>query len=146
CALLGCRFLVSVCVCLGWASTLGGRRSRLCFTSGCGLPGLIVVVLMSLVFVMRRLVCGLAHRHLRGDRRRAPGLVQDTQGLGSAFPRSRILHPHRPQDDPPQGNENKQEQRLPVHRLPPFCGGCGASETAPSGSPIKRSTSATALW
>src|SRR5215475_10083645 len=168
CAMLVCIVLVSMRVWLGCAGPLCCRRGRwrfaLCVCLGrrrscsCSRSGLVVVVRMrcstplggvllvrmSLVFVMLRLVCRLAYRRPRGDRRRAPGLAQDTQGLGSAFPRSNILHPHRPQDDPPQGNEHKQEQRLPVHRLPPFCGGGGASATAPSGSPIKRSTSAAA--
>ena len=112
CTLLGCRFLVSVGVCLGWASTLCCPRGRRRFARVSALdaqllwlrrPGLVVavrmrccvllgcvlLVLMPLVFVMLGLVCGLARRRPRGDRRRAPGLAQETQGLGSAFPRSR---------------------------------------------------------
>src|SRR5215475_6318752 len=68
----------ALCVCLGRLSSCGGSRAGLvvvvrmrCST----LLGCVLFVRMPLVFVMLRLVCRLAHRRPRGDRRRAPGLA-----------------------------------------------------------------------
>src|SRR4029453_8648659 len=98
CAMLVRIVLVSMRVWLGWAGSLccrrGRRRFALCACLGrrrscgwgraglvvvvrmrcCALLGCVLLMRMPLVFVMLRLVCRLAHRHPRGDRRRAPGL------------------------------------------------------------------------